>query len=167
MPNNSAQSRSVITTPRLSVRYLNESDYSAFSLLESDPDVRRFVGGPSSVSLADYQRLISTPSKTCMAVCRKSDGRFIGRCGFRDSTDRIELEILLLPDEQGQGFGRELFEAMISYSRAAFPGLKVAATVSPMNSRAINLLTANGFTDSGETVTLKSGSQQSVYLRIS
>lgn len=89
----------------------------------------------------------------------------VGRCGFREAGGRIELEIFLLPEDQGHGFGPEIFDAMITHCSVAFPSLKVAATVSPANDRAVKLLVDRGFRDTGETVRLKSGSEQSVYVR--
>ena len=140
----------MITTSRLFVRHLTELDYSAFSALENDPDVKKFCGGASRISEARYTNFVRGRSDACMAVCAKNDGRFIGRCGFRRTNDRVELEIFLLPTDQGHGFGPELFDAMISYCFTSFPGSKVAATVSPANSRAINLLKHHDFNDSGE-----------------
>ena len=117
------------------------------------------------VSEAAYGRFISAPSVSCMAVCAEADGHFIGSCGFREINDRIELEIFLLPEAQGEGLGGELFDAMVSYCATAFPSLKVASSVSPANSRAVKLLLSRGFTATGETVMMKSGSQQAVYVK--
>lgn len=157
----------MIATPRVAVRHLTAADYSDFSRLEGNASLRKFTGGPTHVSEVAYGRFISTPSVSCMAVCAKEDGRFIGRCGFREVDDRIELEIFLLPEEQGDGIGGELFDAMISHSASAFPRLRIAGSVSPANSRAVKLLISRGFADTGETVTLKSGLQHSVYVKIS
>ena len=155
----------VITTLRLFVRHLENSDYDAFSRLESDPGVKKFTGAASTIARDRYNRFISVPSAACMAVCRKGTACFIGRCGFRADDDRVELEIFLLSEAQRRGFGPELFDAMITYCCDAFPGLKVAATVSPANSRAIRLLTTRGFADSGESVLVKSGLEHSLYAR--
>lgn len=155
----------VITTPRLFVRHLEASDYDAFVTLERDPSVKQFTGAVPTIQRDRYARFIFLRSATCMAVCRKDTAAFIGRCGFRTINDRVELEIFLIPEAQGQGFGPELFAAMIRYSSDAFPGLKVGASVSPENSRAVRLLRSYGFTDSGESVLLKSGFKQSVYVR--
>jgi RimJ/RimL family protein N-acetyltransferase len=102
-----------------------------------------------------------------MAVCSKDNGRFIGTCGFREVDARIELEIFLSPEVQGQGLGAELFDAMISYCAITFPKAKVGASVSPSNSRAIKLLESRGFENTGETITLKSGFEHSVYVKFS
>ncbi len=155
----------MITSSRLIVRHLKAADHSEFCRLEGDPAVKQFTGGPASVSTEAYQRFLSTPSLSCMAVCLKHDGRFIGRCGFRQIEDRIELEIFLLQEAQGDGLGGELFDAMISHCASAFPNLKVAASVSPANSRAVKLLARRGFAATGETVTLKSGLQHAVYIK--
>lgn len=155
----------MITSSRLIVRHPNAADYSEFCRLEGDPAVKQFTGGPTSVSTEAYQRFVSTPSVSCMAVCLKHDDRFIGRCGFRQIDDRIELEIFLLPEAQGDGLGGELFDAMILHCGSAFPNLKVAGSVSPVNSRAVKLLASRGFVATGETVMLKSGLQHAVYIK--
>jgi RimJ/RimL family protein N-acetyltransferase len=155
----------VITTPRLFVRHLQGVDYEAFLALESDPTVKQLTGPVSTIARDRYMQFISAPSSACMAVCRKDTSQIIGRCGFRPHDDRVELEIFLLPDTQEQRFGSELLEAMIPYCSGAFPELKVAASVSPANSRAIRLLTAHGFADSGDSVVTKFGLEHSVYVR--
>ena len=157
----------MISTSRLLIRDLSEKDHSAFSRLESDPRGKQFTGAPSGISLDRYKRFISTPTTSCMALCTKDDGRFIGRCGFREAEGRIELEIFLLPEEQGHGFGPEIFDEMISHCSIAFPSLKVAATASLANDRAVKLLVNRDFRDTGETVLLKSGVKQSVYVKFS
>jgi RimJ/RimL family protein N-acetyltransferase len=155
----------VISTPRLFVRYLTGPDYDAFSNLESDPNVKKFTGAVATIARDRYNRFVSVPSQACMAVCRKDTACFIGRCGFRLDGDRVDLEIFLGSEAQGQGFGPELFDAMIGYCPSAFPGLKVTASVSPANSRAVRLLGSRGFADSGESILLKSGLEHSVYVR--
>jgi RimJ/RimL family protein N-acetyltransferase len=147
----------MIATSRLFVRHLSEADYSNFAALECDPEVKKFSGGPCAVPQEAYARLVSHDSDPCLAVCAQEDGRFIGRCGFRPADDRVELEIFLARAEQGHRFGPELFDAMIAYCLTAFPGAKVAATVSPVNSRAIQLLEQHNFADSGETMLTKAG----------
>jgi RimJ/RimL family protein N-acetyltransferase len=149
----------------LVVRCLLPADYAAFSKLEGDPDVRRFTGPPSAIPRDRYERFVSVSSDACLAVCRKDNGNFIGRCGFRPTDDRVELEMFFLPDEQGHGFGGELFDAMIARCASAFPDLKIAATVSPANSHAIALLRKRSFTDSGERVLMKSGLEHALYVR--
>ena len=157
----------MIATSRLTVRNLDAADYGAYCQLQSDARVKEFTGGQSSVSAVDYQRFTSAPSNSCMAVCSKDDGRFIGTCGFREVDARIELEIFLSPEVQGQGLGAELFDAMISYCAITFPNAKVGASASPSNSRAIKLLESRGFENTGETITLKSGFEHSVYVKFS
>ena len=157
----------MIATPRVTVRHLTATDYSVFRRLESDASVKKFTGDPIDVSEAAYGGFISAPSVSCMAVCAKAGGHFIGRCGFREVNDRIELEIFLLPEAQGDGLGGELFDAMVSHCATAFPSSKVAGSVSPANSRAVELLVSRGFTATGETVMMKSGYEHAVYVKTS
>jgi len=91
----------MIATAQLTVRHLDAGDYAAYCQLQGDPSVKQFTGGPLSISAAAYQRFISALDISCMAVCTKDDGRFVGTCGFRDVDGRIELEIFLLPTMQG------------------------------------------------------------------
>ena len=157
----------MIATPRLTVRHLDAADYAAYCQLQGDASVKEFTGGPLSVSAAAYRRFISARDMSCMAVCTKNDGRFVGTCGFRDVNGRIELEIFLLPQAQRQGFGTELFDAMISYCATAFPNAKVGVSVSPLNSRALKLLASRGFQDTGQITVLKSGFKHSIYVKFS
>jgi len=147
----------MIATSRLFVRRLSPVDYSNFAALERDPEVKKFAGGPHAISEEGYTRLVRDDSDTCLAVCAQEDGRFIGRCGFRPIENRVELEIFLARVEQGHRFGSELFDAMISYCHTTFPDARVAATVAPANSQAIQLLERHNFADSGETVLTKAG----------
>ena len=104
----------IITTPRLKVRHLEATDYESYCQLKNDARVQQFTGGPYSVSAAHYQKFLSAPKSSLLAVCAGDEERFIGTCGFRDVDDRKELEIFLLPEVHGQGLGGELFDAMIS-----------------------------------------------------
>src|SRR5260370_10316691 len=88
----------MIVTSRLKVRHLDAADYESYCQLQGDTRVKQFTGGPLSVSAAAYQRFISAPDISLMAVCTKDDGRFIGTCGFRDVDGRIELEIFCYPN---------------------------------------------------------------------
>jgi RimJ/RimL family protein N-acetyltransferase len=157
----------MIATACLKVRHLDAADYVPYCQLQGDARVKQFTGGPLSVSAAAYQRFISAPDISLMAVCGKDDGRFIGTCGFRDVDGRKELEIFLLPEVQGQGLGGELFDAMISYCATTFPKAKIGGSVSPINSRAIKLLESRGFQNTGGNITLKSGFKHSVYVKSS
>jgi RimJ/RimL family protein N-acetyltransferase len=154
----------MIATPRLFVRRLSPADYSSFAVLENDAEVKKFSGGARLVPLESYTRLLSEDSDACLAICAQEDGRFVGRCGFRSVGDRVELEIFLAQPEQGHRFGPELFDAMLSHCASAYPKARPAATLSPANSRAVELLKRHGFTDSGETVLTKTGFQ-SVYVQ--
>jgi RimJ/RimL family protein N-acetyltransferase len=153
-----------MTTRRLLVRPLSLADYADFAALEQDPNVKKFSGGRAAVSEDRFAQLITQDAEACLAVCAKEDGRFVGRCGFRLVDDRIELEVFLARAEQKHGFGSELFEEMLSHCRRRYPSAKIAATVSPANSRATKLLDSHQFTDTGETVLTKAGFQ-SLYVR--
>jgi RimJ/RimL family protein N-acetyltransferase len=157
----------MIATRRIAVRHLTAADYSEICRLEGDAGVKKFTGGPTYVSEAVYRKFISAPLVSFMAVCAKENGRFIGICGFREVNDKIELEIFLLPEAQGDGMGGELFDAMILHCASASPHLRVAGSVSPANARAVRLLVSRGFADTGETVTMKSGIKHSVYVKTS
>ena len=115
----------MIATSRLKVRHLDAADYVPYCQLQGDARVKQFTGGPTDVSAAAYERSISAPAISLMAVCTKEDGRFIGTCGFRYADGRMELEIFLLPEMHGQGLGGELFDAMISYCAKTFPKEKI------------------------------------------
>ena len=52
----------MIATSRLFVRHLGPSDYLNFAALESDPEVKKFSGGPRALPEEGYTRLVSDDS---------------------------------------------------------------------------------------------------------
>jgi RimJ/RimL family protein N-acetyltransferase len=153
-------------TPRMVVRYPRKADYAGFRRLAGDSELKRFTGPASDLSEGDYQSSISIRSLSLLAVCAKSDGGFIGSCGFRGSGTRIDLELFLLPEAQKiGGLGGELFDAMIVHCGVAFPRLQITASVSPENIRAVRLLDRREFRATDENLELKSGVTHVVYIK--
>ena len=147
---------------------MEETDFEGYRRLQDDASVKEFTRGSlPPVSKEYYRRVVSTLGSTCMAVCTKNDGRFIGTCGFRPADWGIGLEIFLLPETQRKGFGTELFDAMISHCAIDFPNAKIGASVLPSNSAALKLLASRGFQDTGKTIPLKSGIEESIYVKSS
>lgn len=155
----------MISTAQLEVRHLIEEDYEAARLLEGNSEVRKFTGAPLSVSREAFLKAVSKRSTACMAVCTKHDGRYIGRCGFRENGRRVELEIFLFPEKQGAGLGSELFDAMIEYCSVHFRGSVPAASVSPDNKHAVRLLVGRGFTATDERAELKTEIPHMIYIK--
>ena len=104
-------------TPRLLVRPFTEDDAEALFAILSDPEVMRCIEPP--FTLAQTRAFLRDaglchPPKVC-AVIRKADGALIGQLiwhPFDENTD--ELGWILRRDFWGQGYARELTEAMLA-----------------------------------------------------
>jgi hypothetical protein len=61
--------------------------------LETDPGVKRFLGGPSTMSVQDYEDRIAKGASglsTTLAVTLKNTGKYLGRCGFTEYIECAE-----------------------------------------------------------------------------
>ena len=98
------------------MRHLEDSDYDAFSTLESDPTVKKFTGAASTIARDRYNRFISRAFR-CM-YARYAGATlpvFIGRCGFRTDGDRVEFGDFscFREAQRSTGSALTLFDAMI------------------------------------------------------
>ena len=101
-----------IDTGRLIVRSLTESDIDALYDLESDPEVKRYLGGPTRHSRGAYHRdLLNHPrgEYDLLAIVHKATGKFGGRCSLKSKRpgDR-EMEIVITRPYWRQGLGLEI-----------------------------------------------------------
>lgn len=109
-----------IETERLRLRHLTVEDACDFHTLETDPDVKQFLEGPSTLSVQDYQNSIARGATgLALAVTLKTTGQFLGRCGFTiyvEFLDPIGWEINVVLGRQcpkRQGYATEVAFALI------------------------------------------------------
>lgn len=144
--------RSALETPRLRVRPFEPDDAEQLVALFADPRVARFVGDGLPLSPDQAQAWVRTSAANLErfgygtgAVVDKAGGPLIGWAGLaRPPQDAEEIIYGLEAARWGQGYGRELLEALVRF--AADRGLEpVRATVDRLNAASVHLLVSNGF----------------------
>ena len=147
--------KTVLVTPRLSLRHLTSGD-SAFVLeLMNEPPYIDNIGDRGVRSQADAVRYIE--EKYLASYARHGFGLYlveltetaapIGICGLvrRDALDHPDLGFAYLQRFWSRGFAMEAASAMLGHSRESLGLTYVYGLVSPRNVRSIRLLGHLGF----------------------
>ncbi|HEX8906376.1 MAG TPA: GNAT family N-acetyltransferase [Longimicrobiaceae bacterium] len=147
----------VIETPRLLLRRLNDDDYARLHEFQQSPEVNRFTGGPP-LPLDEFVPWLRARWEDHYrkhgwgqwAVVRKEDGAFVGRCGLImqqvDGADEVEVGYALGRPYWGRGYAAE---AAVASRDWAFRNLDVPHVISlihPDNARSIAVARRNGMT---------------------
>ena len=114
-----------LTTDRLVLRPIAESDLDALQAFWNDPEVRRFLWADQIMSRETVSELISA-SQACFAKLGTGffaievdarPGTLVGFCGhrlFEDGT-HVELRYGMLPEYWGEGFVTEAAQEVLRY----------------------------------------------------
>ena len=144
-----------LTTERLVLRQLQDSDAFTISKLRSDDAVNAYIDRPKQTSLEGASAFITKINGNiregkCFywAICLKGNPDLIGTaCLFNFSTDKAtaELGYELSPEFQGQGITNEAVRQVIAFAfhTTGFCGLE--ACVHRDHVKSINLLLKNNF----------------------
>ena len=145
----------VLSTERLVLRHLDESDASFIVELMNDPDWLRFIGDRGVRTLDDARGYIATGPGAMYArygfglyaVERRDEPGPIGICGLvrRDWLEDADLGFAFLPRFRRAGYAREAAAATLEHA-AALGRKRVLAIVSPENEVSVRLLTTLGMT---------------------
>lgn len=114
-----------LVTERLILRGMGKEDFEPFAALWQEPEVVRFIGAkprPISESWGVFLRIAGSwviNGFGQWAITRRSDGAFVGQCGFfmamrglgQDFDTVPESGWVLTTGAQGQGLGREAVAA--------------------------------------------------------
>jgi RimJ/RimL family protein N-acetyltransferase len=141
----------MIETERLRVRAWRDEDIAPFSILNSDPEVLRYLGirgtSEESRSFVARQRAMQAELGHCLwAVERKEDSALLGFCGVRpgvpDTPIDGELEIgwRLGSGYWGCGYAREAASACLDWSFDTAGVPRVVAITVEGNSRSRGLM---------------------------
>jgi RimJ/RimL family protein N-acetyltransferase len=146
---------SILETERLHLRPLLETDLDDLCALYADLEVMRNIGNglPRNReqtaerlhrALAHWQKY----GFGIWTVCDKSDGRFLGRCGYgnwRDYPD-MELAYILHRFAWGKGYCTEAARAVVrhAFERSRLP--RLIAVARPQNSGSIGVMRKVGMT---------------------
>jgi ribosomal-protein-alanine N-acetyltransferase len=139
-----------LTTERLILRQLLESDVQEIFLLRSDPIINKYLDRQPSKTLEDalnFIRIINVNIKNSelpyWAITQKNNEKLIGTIclfDFSEELNRCEIGYELLTDYQGQGIMNEAIKKIIEYSFQTL-GLKtIDACTHKDNQSSIKLL---------------------------
>ena len=110
-----------IETFRCILTMFHPDDRTHAVRLNTDIDVRRFLGGPVPTQVAERRFEKWLTGKGAIrrwAVRRKVDNSFVGMVSLTPHHDPKDTEVsyLLLPERWGNGYGKEAVKAAVVYA---------------------------------------------------
>jgi len=148
-----------LSTPRLTLRWMNQDDAEAHFAVFSDPEVVRYLGrGPWT----DPAQAVEAIGKTLanyasgeglrMGITLRDGGRLIGDASlfhFDDANRRCEIGYSLARAHWGQGYASEALEALLGYGFETLGLNRVEADIDPLNAGSGRVLEKLGFRREG------------------
>ncbi|MEN3357121.1 MAG: [ribosomal protein S5]-alanine N-acetyltransferase [Mycobacteriales bacterium] len=138
-------------TGRLVLRAATVADRAAVRRLLTDPDARRYLGGPLSEADADAAAA-RPPGQHWGSFVIERDGETIGGCSLDRDRGELEVSYALLPEHWGQGFGAEAVRAVLGWAHANTADDHVIAVTQAANEPSRRLLERLGFVPREEFV---------------
>lgn len=138
VPQNEIFVKTILETPRLLLRTVDEQDVQGFFELDSDPEVVRYVGSPPIKSPEQSLEIIHSIQKQYhdfgmgrWTVLSKETGEFLGWCGLKRMagitvngfTDHVDIGYRFLRKHWGAGYATESAQATLDYG---FQALKLS-----------------------------------------
>jgi RimJ/RimL family protein N-acetyltransferase len=146
-----------IETERLILRGWREDDLDAYAEMMADPEVMRFLGGPSA--RGDSWRSMATMighwalrGFGLWAVERKRDGVLIGRVGvqYPEGWPSTEVAWTLGRAYWGQGYATEAAKASLDYGFKTTSLGKLISLIDPENQASLRVAQRLGYTKGGK-----------------
>lgn len=144
-----------LSTPRLTLRRLDEADAPFILELLNDPDWLRHIGDRGVRTLDDARGYINDGPLAMHArygfgldaVTLRGDGTPIGLCGLlrREELEDPDLGFAFLPAHRGRGLAREAALATLAHAAQALGLRRIVAITAPGNAASIRLLESLGF----------------------
>ncbi|KFC20400.1 GNAT family N-acetyltransferase [Chryseobacterium sp. FH1] len=153
-----------IITERLILRKLTKDDVDNIFLLDSNPDVMKYVGVPPSISKEQSEKMIENILNQYekngtgrLAVIEKETNKFIGWSGIKLLTEEVngfkniyELGYRFLPEFWGKGYATESAKASLDLGFNQLNADKIYAYADVENQSSNSILTKLGFENKGE-----------------
>ncbi|MFD3535477.1 GNAT family N-acetyltransferase [Streptomyces sp. NPDC058664] len=133
-----------LTTGRLLLRPVRDSDLDAVTRLWTDPEVRRHLGGPVIETVIRIRRRRIVGAAGFHVVVRAEDGAVLGLVSVEPAArgGETELSYQFLPEHWGRGYAREAVGAVVALTLRGTPS--VVAVTQQENHRSRRLLEAVG-----------------------
>lgn len=153
-----------IETKRLILRKFEESDSERMFMMDSNPEVMKYIGIPVLSDRNESKKLILYIQKQYsengvgrLAVVEKESGLVIGWSGLKLLTEEIngyknvlDLGYRFLPEFWGKGYAYEAAEASLDLGFNALNADKITAYAHVENEGSNYILTKLGFEKTGE-----------------
>jgi [ribosomal protein S5]-alanine N-acetyltransferase len=141
-----------MTGPHIEVRKLRKHDIPKLYDLETDPDVKRYVGGvvkrPKEEWVTGMRLRMQRPSDVLpFAIIDKAAGDFVGRATIspKDCDGSWEIQILIAKRYWGKRLGREVCELLMTALYRDLGAQSIVAVVHPDNKASRALVEASEF----------------------
>jgi len=148
-----------ISTPRLLLRPMTESDAPALFAVFSDPKVMRYWSSAPWESMQRAHEMIQRDAASMrvgeslrLGIVRKSDDALLGMCtlfAFSATCRRAEIGYALASAAWGQGYMDEALRALLDYGFGALELNRVEADIDPRNEASARSLERLGFEREG------------------
>jgi ribosomal-protein-alanine N-acetyltransferase len=146
----------VLSTPRLILREVHDSDIPEIFFLRSDEEVMKYTGKPLAKNYDEILKYIqdqhaarARKKSILWAITLKGDPQVIGLIGYRQFTKehfRGEVGYGLYPAHQHNGIMHEALNVVLDYGFHTIGLHSVEANVDKENLASIRLLERNNFT---------------------
>jgi len=149
-----------LRTLRLGLRHARERDASFVHALWTSSDVMRFVGFPNGLAITideiktTIERGLDSEFGSLLIASLLETNQVIGQCkiGTPDAEGICEPDIKLKPEYWGNGYGRELWPAMIDYAFAHSAAKIVQGTPNRANAASVRMQLGAGMIQVDEGV---------------
>lgn len=153
-----------ISTPRLVLRNLQNSDNILLANYRSDPEVAKYQSWDVPYSEAQATALIESLHQLIpgvlgewyqLAITLKSTGKMIGDCAFCilvDDGKQAEIGFTLAREYQGQGYATEAITCLLEYLFITHHLHRIRANCDPANTASIKLLQRVGMRCEGHFI---------------
>lgn len=153
----------MLETERLILRKLEETDDERMFLMDSDPEVMKYLGTPVK-SREESQEIIRMIQKQYeengvgrWAVIEKESGLLIGWCGLKllkepinGHVETLDLGYRFIPEFWGKGYAWEAAKATLDYGFNELSANTIYAYADAGNAGSNYILTKMGFENTGE-----------------
>ncbi|MGZ3183322.1 MAG: GNAT family N-acetyltransferase [Telluria sp.] len=164
----------ILSTPRLHLRTLEESDAPAYLRLLNEPSFIANIGDRGLRTEADaLAHMRKGPMEMyaqrgfSLYLAELADGTPIGMCGLikRDTLDDVDIGYAYFPEFWGKGYAYEAGRAVLDHAHRDIGLQRVAAITSPGNTASIAVLTKLGFEFKKTIQMSDDGTDTNFYLR--
>lgn len=137
-------------TDRLSFRGISLADADLIIKLRSDPEVYRFFKSPHKISFDEhinwyYNCYLSSNKRFDWICIEKSTGTRIGVFGIFIEDGKAEVNYILSPESQHNGYAYEGLNALLQYSIDKWSVHEIIAEIHKENTASISLVKKIGF----------------------